>query len=726
MPPPAAAARRRVLFTAVGRDPRCWLLALLVAVIVFGVFCASLGNDFNYDDEENIIQNPQYRGLGPERLRWMFSTFHMGHYQPLTWITLAIDYLIWGQDPRGYHLTNLLLHVGNAVLVYFLALALLGRDVLSSVAADGPDRSAICPSWSAHWAAGLAALLFAVHPLRVESVVWVTERRDVLSSFFLLWSVLLYLRAHRQPRVSKRTVWVVLSLVAYVLSLLSRAMGVTLPVVLLLLDWYPLGRLGRRPPAADSTQHEPLAAGADISRPSTWGVFAEKLLFALPAIGFAVVAPLAQQAAGATLPLSEHGAVARLAQACYGLVFYLWKTVVPSGLAPLYRLHTPLAVLSAKYVLSGLTVAAGLIVLGLYGRRHPWLAVPALLYAVLLSPVLGFAQAGRQEVADRYSYLPLIGWMILLAGGWLRLVSRPGGAGKLVAGAMAVGVLAALSLLTWRQVLVWRTSESLWRHAVAHAPSPTAHHNLGAVLARQGRLQEAIDYLRRAVAEEPNNERALRALAKAMSDVGNTEEAVPYWQRLIALKPADIAVRFEYAGIQRARGLLEEAAAQYREIIRLDPHTPGAHVNLGVILLSRGATEEAVAHFRAALAADPRHAEALYNLGIALGQQGKLDEAMAAYRAAASARPGYPEALTNLGVALEAKGQKAEAVELYRTILSKNPAFSPARYRLAGLLAQSGQRDQAVAELHELLQRDPTYEPAKRALQALQRLSGEP
>lgn len=698
-PPASSTAAQGTPIAAAWRDPRAWGVGLLVAAMVFGTYASSLRGSFNYDDEVNIIENPNYRGFDTARLKWMFTTFHMGHYQPLSWMSLGLDYLIWGQAPFGYHLTNLILHVANAVLVYALALAVLGARRGTATA---PEQ----PRWLTPVVAGLAALLFANHPLRVESVVWVTERRDVLSSFFLLLAVLLYLRAQVGASAARRAAWLAGAIVVFMLSLLSRAMGVTLPVVLLILDWYPLRRLGGRSGGWTDAQAR--------------RVYLEKLPFFILAAGFAVVAPLAQQSAAATVGLDEHGVVARLVQACYGLVFYLWKTVIPYGLAPLYRLRTPLPVTDVRYLVPVVLVVVGLVGLRARWRQWPWLAAGALLYFVLLAPVLGFAQAGRQEVADRYSYLPAIVWAILAGAGllwfWQDAAQRPRAPAVTAAATLAV---AGLSILTWRQSLVWLTPESLWRHAVRHAPSATAYQNLAAVLAQQGRLDESIEQSRLALQDEPLHERAMRGLAKALTDTKRYSEALPVWEQLIKHAPDEAQVRFEYARTLQELRRPFDAIAQYREALRLDPDLPGAHVNLGGLLLAQDRVDEAIMHYKRALARQPDHADAHYNLGNALMRRGDDELALDAFRVALVARPDFPEAATNLAITLAKLGRTDEAEQAYRDILRRDPNRGVARYNLARLLAESGRRDEALAELREMLRRNPQDALARRALQAL-------
>jgi len=697
-PPPAEP--QRALFTAAWRDPWTWAGGVLLCAVVFGTHAADLGNGFVYDDQYNIVENPDYRGLGLPQLRWMFTTFLMGHYQPLSWVTLGLDYVLWGENPRGYHLTNLILHVANAVIVYLLALALLGARPASNL--PRPYR----PGWNVHIAALIATLLFAVHPLRVESVAWVTERRDVLSSFFLLLTVLFYLHAHGGATATRRTGWVALALVVYALSLLSRALGVTFPAVLLLLDWYPLRRIGGRP-------------GGWTGR-TLWRVCAEKIPFGLLALIFVFVAPLAARSSGATSTLTDHTLPERAAQACYGLVFYLWKTVAPFGLSPLYEFPPRMLLLSAKYMVPAILVLLAIVAGLRWGRRWPWVTAVALLHAVLLGPVLGFLQAGPQEVADRYSYQPAIGWAILAGSGLLWLWQRPRYR-RLALACVGVSILTfpGLAVLTWRQSLVWQNSVSLWEQAVRATPSMTTHQNLGAAYGRVGRLPDAIAQYRAALSIYPFNKPSLNGIAKALTDTGQLEEAAQYWERVLQSSPDNARAHLLFANVQRARGKPDQAVRQYTEALHLDPPLTDARLGLAGLLAEGGKLDEATAECQKVLAVEPDHPDAHYILGNILSQQRRFAEAVAEYRRALAVKPNFPEAGANLGVALEWLGQREEAVQAYRTVLAHYPDQLVPRYNLAAALSKLGRPDEAVAEYRELLKRHPNHDAARRALDAL-------
>src|ERR671923_1602028 len=305
---------------AVGSDATksstVWVTPTVVALITGITFLPILWNQFvDWDDYDNLLNNPNYRGLGWSQIRWMFTTFHMGHYQPLSWVTLAVDYLLWGLNPVGYHLTNLVIHAANASFFYFISRQLLARAL--PVAADES-------SWRLSLSAASAALLFAIHPLRVESVAWATERRDVLAGFFFLWTIYCYLRAASSPQVHSHRRWLTAAVFIYGLSLLSKATGMTLPLALLVLDFYPLHRLQGGP--------------ANWLKSPLRNLLLEKLPFFVLALVFALSALFAQRSIGALKPLQDYDVASRMGQAFYGLSFYLWKTLVPTRLSPLCEL----------------------------------------------------------------------------------------------------------------------------------------------------------------------------------------------------------------------------------------------------------------------------------------------------------------------------------------------------------------------------------------------------
>lgn len=641
-------SRRQAPFERSARFQQ-WGIPILLVVLTVIAFYPVLQNEFvNWDDDRNIVENPFYRGLHWTNIRWMFTTFHMGHYHPLTWLTLSIDYLFWGLNPFGYHLTNLLLHSVNAVVFYFVAVRLF---------------TWVNPGLAEHkhfllrLAAGFSALLFSVHPLRVESVAWATERRDVLSGLFFLLSILCYLKSVTDRESgSSQWRWILISLAAYVLSLLAKASAMTLPVVLLVLDVYPLRRLG---PKGWFTRE-------------TRKVWQEKFLFLVFAMSAGVTALLAQYTAGAYRPLEQHDITSRFSQALYALMFYLWKTVLPFDLSPLYEMPRNPEFWHWSFFLSGFMVIAITVVL--FMKRYRWPAVLAswIVYGVLLAPISGIAQSGPQLVGDRYSYLSCMTWALLAGGGLVHLcqVSLSDSFASRIAipvAGFAALVLVGLGALTWRQAQIWKDSEWLWRHALSiQRDSVYAHNNLGMALAEQNRLDEAIVEFREVLRIDPLDADGHHNLGNALARQGRLEEAVDQFHEALRIHPGHAKAHYDLGNALARQGLLETALIHFREALRYSPRNASAHYNAGRILLERRKLEDAMDHFRQALLVDPAHVKAHYYLAMALAEQGDFEGAGKEFREALRVEPYLAPAHEGLARVLSAQGKKDEAVQHYQ------------------------------------------------------------
>src|SRR5437667_595736 len=625
------------------------VIPLVIAFSTFAAFLPTLQNQFvSWDDDKNFLENPHYRGLGWTQLGWMWTT-HLGHYIPLTWMTLGLDYLLWGMNPVGYHLTNLLLHAANAVVFFFVVRRL---------------RTLALPSPSDHGYAlavssGVAALVFAIHPLRVESVAWVTERRDVLSGLFYLLTILLYLRA--REREERGRAWYWLSVAAFVCALLSKSMVVNLPIVLLILDVYPLRRLG--------------GAVGWLSE-SARRVYVEKIPFVLLAAGASAIALMAQVSPDTMVSVVQLSGLGRLAVSAYGLSFYLWKMVAPVNLSPLYELPPTVNPWAPPFLLSyGVVVAITAIVLA-FRRRVPGLPAAWVAYVVVLLPVLGIFQSGPQIAADRYTYLASLGWAILVSAGvlshWRR---RP----FLFTG-LAACVLFGLGILTWNQVQVWHDSEKLWTHALATYPkSSIAEHNLGIVRADQGKLTEASEHYRRALQITPEYASAHNNWGAALAQQGKLAEASEHFRQALRIDPAFANARYALGMAFAQQGKLAEAVDHYRQALQIKPDHADAHNNLGNALAVQGKLAEASEHFRQALRINPDFANPHYNLGNVRAQQGKLAEASDHFRQALRLKPDYADAHYNWGNVLAQQGKLTEASDHFRQALRLKPDHAAAR-----------------------------------------------
>ena len=615
---------------------------LIVVSLTFIAFLPALTNDFvNWDDLDNLTENPFYRGMGWSQLRWMWTTTLMGLYIPLTWMTFGLDYLVWGMNPVGYHLTSLLLHTANAGLFYLIAQRLISLTLDDPLAHDLGVRLG----------AAFAALLFGVHPLRVESVAWATERRDVLCGFFFLASILAYLRHARSEEAGQWRRWYWASLGLFIAAVLSKAPAVTLPAVLVILDFHPLHRLGARP---KSWLESPGAR-----------VVSEKIPFILVSAAGSVIAALANR--GNLSSLAELSMVERVAVCSYGLGFYLWKTIAPVHLAPLYELRTPIQ-LTAWPVLLSAAAVVGITSLAVLGR-HRWPGVGAAWFCslILFTPVLGIAQNGPQIAADRYTYLPTLPWMVLAGGALARVVhaTQPSiqVVTKLALPALAV---AGLAVLTCVQTLTWRSSERLWAHALSIAPSSIAHYNFALVLEGQGRWDQAVEHYRQA----------------------------------LAIKPDFPEAHYNWGVIRSRQGRADEALVQYRETVRIKPDHAEAHYNWALLVAAQRKDDEAIDHYAAALRSRPGFAAAHNSWANVLVRRGQWAGAIEHYREALRLRPEYAEAHNNLGSALARQERWDEAIDHYRRALEIRPDFGAARDNLNRILSQtrgSGSRDRDLA-----------------------------
>lgn len=644
--------------------------ALTAATIAFLPFLPVFDNQFvNFDDTDLLVSNPFYRGLGPGHLGWMVTTFRMGHYMPLTWLSYGLDYAAWGMDPFGYHLTNALLHAANAALFFLIATRLLGM-AMPAVRTE---------ALGLRLAALSAAVVFAAHPLRVESVAWATERRDVLCAFFYLLAVLAYLNACDRPaRARTGRLWYGAAIAAHAGALLSKSMAVSLPVVLLCLDVYPLRRL-----VLDRT----LLRSAAGRRP-----LVEKIPFFVLSAGAGVMALVAIRHIGNLSPLGKLGLLDRLGISAYSLLFYLWKTLVPVRLSPLYELPDAMPWWSLRFGLSLAAVVAITIALVRLRRRRPALLVVWLSYVAILLPVSGVVQNGPQIAADRYTYLAGLGWALLAGAGvgalWLAL--RRARSVSWVAWRLApLPLMAAVGLgvLTWRQAEVWRTTETLWTHALSASPSAMAYEALGNMLADEDRRPEAIALYEKGLRLKPGYGPGHVSLGVALFKEGRVAEAIGQYEEAARLMPASSIPLNNLGTALLAQGRPVEAMERYRQALLRAPGDADIHHNYGRALAGQGRAAEAIEQYREALRWRPDHYEAHADLGIALAGQGRLQEALPHFQEAVTLQPGNAEARNNLGLILVKVGRPAEAEAEFREALTLQPGFTEARGNLEALSA---------------------------------------
>lgn len=543
------------------RGPAAALTALLVGVASLLAYLPALRDGFvSWDDPQNFLNNPNYRGLRWAQLHWMWTNHLTEHYNPLAWMTLGLDYHFWRMNSFGYHLTNILLHSLAAVLFYWLSLSLLRLGT----GAESQRNHALIAG------AAFSALFFSLHPLRVESVAWITERRDMLSGIFYLLAIMAYLqRFNEDGSLSRQRRYYWLCLILFVAALLSKEMVVTLPVTLLILDVYPLRRL-------------PGASGQWFGGSSSW-VWLEKLPLLVLSAADGVMTLVISLHKNVSQGLGAMGWVPRLTVTVYGMAFYLLKTVAPSDLTAFYPMTPhktdPAAI---PFLLSAVVVIAITVLAVVLRRRFPALLAVWAVYTVTLLPVGGIFHNGLQIAADRYTYLGTIGWALLTGVGVMALWRWTDGLGLRRAAVTACAV-AVLALLAWRtraQIGFWHDSTALWGQAVAVEPSALALNSLGAAYVDEGDSIGAVDAYQRAIALAPKYALAHNNLGFAYLDLHRLNEAMNEFRVARELAPNLGTPDNGLGNVLRMEGKLDEAVQEYQRALQLDPNDAQARKNL--------------------------------------------------------------------------------------------------------------------------------------------------
>jgi tetratricopeptide (TPR) repeat protein len=603
----------------------------------------------NADDDEYVTANSQVqRGLTRESLWWALIAFHSHNWHPLTWMSLQLDWQLYGRKPLGFHVTNVLLHTANTVLLFLVLGTLTGAF----------GRSAV------------VAAFFAVHPLHVESVAWVAERKDVLSALFWMLTLWAYAAYAVRPGWGRY----LLTLTQFALGLMAKPMLVTLPCVLLLLDYWPLRRLDK---------------GQGGIRPllvSGLRLIGEKLPFFALAVACSVLTLQAQEDIMQTLdflPMSY-----RLANVPVAYLTYIGKTFWPLHLT-LYYPH-PGASLSLGVALAAAGLLLVLTALTLWqARRRPYLAVGWLWYLGTLVPVIGVVQVGRQALADRYTYIPLIGLFLLLVWGTYDLLGRRPLALRAAVVASA-GLMAACLLLTWWQLPTWRNDVALWHHAMTVIPSGIAHQGMAKAFEKQGKIDQARREYLEAVRCDPNP-LAYNNVGVFLARHGWLDEALDHFAQALALFPDYAKGHFNMGHILLEQGKLDEAQRHLAEAVRLDPDLVSSHYYLGLALERQGKFREAEVELTQALRGNPGSANALYHLGVVAEGQGRSREAANYFISALKRDPKHVKTHTSLGALLVRDGQNAAGREHLLAALSGDPQNGRAHYNLGLVLELDGQ-----------------------------------
>jgi tetratricopeptide (TPR) repeat protein len=584
-------------------------ISLLLAAITLSLYWPVQYFDFvNFDDDVYVTDNRQVLGgLSMENLTWSFTTFHAGNWHPLTWISHMADVEAYGLDAGGHHRTSLLIHTAGALLLFLVLSGMTG----------------------ALWCSALVAVFFAIHPLHVESVAWVAERKDVLSGFFWILTIGAYTHYVRHP-----TPWrYLLVMLSFVMGLQSKPMIVTLPFVLLLLDYWPLGRF------ADPN----VAAGSRASRTfvfvnKKWLLLVvEKLPFCFMAAMACLVTLVAQKEAGALWSLERISLATRLANASVSYLEYILKMLWPVDLAVFY----PYAGMPPAW-----KIAAALLFLGSISclvvrkaREMPFLLVGWLWYLGTLVPVIGIVQVGSQSMADRYTYVPLVGLFIALAWGSERFIARwPKWKRPVVLGSLVA--LSGLLFLARTQVEVWLNSVTLFEQAIAAQEfNPVAHQKIGEYYLKRNDCRRAVPHFLKAIEMKENYPYAFHGLGVCAALETPPAGALYFFRQALQIDPQLTRTILSRGVLLMRLQRYAEAEDDFRKLLRIDPSHEAAHTNLGLIFIHLGKLGEAEVHMNEALRVNPRNAEALNDLGLIRMEQGRADEAIANFQQALALAP---------------------------------------------------------------------------------------
>jgi len=642
------------IFLVTGREVKIHtkytICFFLITTILISYWQVKDFDFINFDDPQYVTENPHVRsGLSLKGIAWAFSTTHASNWHPLTWLSHMLDVQLFGLKPGWHHLVNVFFHILNSVLL-FLIFNRMTRAL---------------------WPSAFVAALFALHPLHVESVVWVSERKDVLSTFFWMITMGAYAFYVEKPDTKKY----LLTLGLFALGLMAKPMLVTLPFVLLLLDYWPLGRLqnpirvggnSSRPPDTDNQRAkkkkakksttQDIAQTKKTMQPSgQWPVLLalikEKIPFIALSAASAIVTLYAQKRGGAVGSLDILPFNARMANAIVSYADYIGKMVWPRNLAVFYP-HSGMPpfwlVLGSALILLIITV----LVLR-SAKRFPYLTTGWLWYLGTLVPVIGLIQVGLQALADRYTYVPLIGIFVIMAWGVPELTRKWHNRKTLMVVSSSL-ILAILMFSTWSQARYWQNSFTLFEYAVkATADNYMAHNNLGVALAKIGEKEKAAFHYSEAIRIKPNFENAHYNLGNYLASQGMTAEAIAHYSEAIRIRPAYSKAHNNLGAMLAFQGKFQEAIVQYEKALQTEPANASYHYNLGIALASMNRLEEAGHYFREALRIQPNYAEVHNDLGIVLMIQKKTEEAIVHFREALLLKPGFALARQNLNRALQ-------------------------------------------------------------------------
>lgn len=666
-----------------------WGMATLIAVITFLVYLPSLQNGFvNWDDHLYVYENLYIRSIDFRLLKWIPEVVI---WHPLTMLSLAVDYTLWSYNPLGYHLTNNFIHASSTFLVFILSFRLVERDGL------GNPKGVLITSF-------VTALLFGIHPLHVESVAWVSERKDVLCAFFFLLSLLAYLKYISMNPGREKSIRYSISILFFGFALLSKPMAVTLPLVLLILDFYPLNRL--------------------YDKASAKNVILEKVPFVILSIILSAITIWTYYGGNASKIPATHPFVGRITLAIWSYLFYLIKIIFPIDLAPLYS-YPGEVVFTANHIISFIILVTISVICVRALKSSKLFFTVLLYYLITLIPVIGIIQAGISFAADRNTYLPSIA-PFLLAGLGVKYLFERYAKYQIALIAVLISLTGTLMYKTINQIDIWHDSVSLWTHEIRLFPTePAAYNNRGNAYKEQGYLQEALMDYDKAIELKPRYAEAYNNRGIIYYRLGNHEQALMNYNKAIELNPT-YAISYNNRGaLYDSLGNYDRAIADYNDGIKANPRFIDAYYNRGIAYNNIGNYQQAIIDFNAVIRLNPDDFTA-YNLrGYAYGALGDYEQALRDTRVALEINPVYADAYNKRGLIYKILSRYQEALREFNRAIEINPQFVEVYINRGSVYDSVGNQQQAIADFKKAIDLDPQYKEAYFNLGVAYSKSGE-
>jgi tetratricopeptide (TPR) repeat protein len=632
----------------------------------------------NYDDKDYVYENPQVlNGLTGEGVIWAFTTNHTANWHPLTWLSLMLDCQLFGTNPGRMHLVNLLLHLANTLLI----LAML-REMTGAL-----------------WRSAFVAAVFAIHPMHVESVAWIAERKDVLSTLFLLLTLAAYVSYVRRRGLARY----VLTVLLFALGLLAKPMLVTLPVLLLLLDYWPLERIRRQ-----NTEDKRQRAKGEYQTVSTVQLIAEKIPFIALSVVSSVITFLVQLRGNAVIHINTLPLKGRVANVFLSYTRYIGKLFWPQNLAVFYPFDANSFAFWQVAMCVLLLLVISIFVIR-FGRNQKYLPVGWFWFVTTLVPVIGLVQVGLQAFADRYTYIPYIGLFIMIAWGLPEFLSKwP--QRKIALGLSMVIILTTLGICAHRQVSFWNNSFTLFSHAIEVTRNNyIAHNNLGIAYHKLGRYQDAVEAYKQTIRVKPNYAEAYYNLGAAYGELGRYQGAVEAYKQAIKIQPSYAKAYYNLGISYEDLGRHQDAVEAYKQAIKIKPDYVEAHYNLGVTYGKLGRYQDEVEAYKQAIRIKPDYIEAYYNLGVSYEDLGRHQDAVEAYKEAIRIKPDYADAYINLGAAYGELGRYKDAVEVYNQAIRIKPDYAKAYFNLGVAYGKLGRWQDELEAYKQAIKIKPDY-----------------